>query len=138
LVRPSTFVTVITTYAAARMTWGPTTPPAAPGSPERLSAPPDLEIIAEGLEFPEGPVWMPDGSMVVVEVRGGRLTRVTANGRVEPIAELGGGPNGAALGPDGWVYVCNNGGLPWTQLGDGSWYPIDPVTGTGQPADYAG
>lgn len=66
--------------------------------------------VAEGLKFPEGPVAMPDGSIVLVEMRARALTRITREGRREVIAELGGGPNGAAIGPDGAMYVCNNGG----------------------------
>ncbi len=69
-----------------------------------------MEIIAEGLAFPEGPVAMADGSIIVVELAGGRVTRCW-NGRTETICEIGGGPNGAAIGPDGALYVCNNGGL---------------------------
>jgi len=69
-----------------------------------------LDLVAEGLWFPEGPIAMADGSIVLVEIRRGTLTRVTAEGRRATIAELGGGPNGAAIGPDGAVYVCNNGG----------------------------
>src|SRR5215467_2089412 len=71
---------------------------------------PRMQQVAEGLHFPEGPVAMADGSVVLVEIRRGTLTRVAPNGRRETIAELGGGPNGAAIGPDGAVYVCNNGG----------------------------
>ena len=26
------------------------------------------------------------------------------------MAEIAGGPNGAAIGPDGAIYLCNNGG----------------------------
>lgn len=70
----------------------------------------DVRILTDGLAFPEGPVVMPDGSVVVVEIQAGRLTRVTEDGDKDVVAEPGGGPNGAALGPDGRLYVANNGG----------------------------
>ena len=66
--------------------------------------------LASGLKFPEGPVAMDDGSVIVVEIAGGAITRVGADGSKEEIARPGGGPNGAAVGPDGNLYVCNNGG----------------------------
>src|SRR5437870_13140554 len=74
----------------------------------------DVRVLATDLEFPEGPVVMPDGSVVLVEIRGRRLTRVYPDARKEVVAEIPGGPNGAALGPDGKMYVCNNGGFSWT------------------------
>ena len=52
---------------------------------------------------------MPDGSVILVEMFGPRLTRVLPDGTKETIAESG-GPNGAAIGPDGALYLCNNGG----------------------------
>lgn len=67
-------------------------------------------LIAEGLAFPEGPVVMADGSVIVVEIAGSKITRCW-DGRKETICEIGGGPNGAAIGPDGALYVCNNGGM---------------------------
>jgi len=88
--------------------------------------------ITEGLRFPEGPIAMPDGSVLVVEVAGEALTRVTPDGRKQVVAELGGGPNGAAIGPDGKVYVCNNGGFEWTQHDDGYRRPA------GRASDYRG
>src|SRR5436190_8165812 len=74
---------------------------------------PNLRVLATDLEFPEGPVAMPDGSVILVEIRGQRLTRVWPDGRKEVVAKIPGGPNGAALGPDGEMYVCNNGGFSW-------------------------
>ena len=71
---------------------------------------PSLTEVANGLRFPEGPIAMPDGSVVLVEMFGQRLTRVRPDGTTETIAEVPGGPNGAAIGPDGAFYVCNNGG----------------------------
>lgn len=71
----------------------------------------EIEIVAEGLAFPEGPVVMADESVIVVEMLAGRLTRCWGDGRKETVAEPGGGPNGAAIGPDGALYICNNGGI---------------------------
>ena len=70
----------------------------------------ELNVLAEGLRFPEGPIAMPDGSVLLVEIARGTLTRVV-DGETEVVAKLGGGPNGAAIGPDGYCYVCNNGGF---------------------------
>jgi gluconolactonase len=77
----------------------------------------ELREIAHGLRFPEGPVALPDGSVLVVEVRGGALSRVGPDGSVSVVAQTGGGPNGAAIGPDGCVYLCNNGGFAWQEIG---------------------
>lgn len=74
---------------------------------------PPVQIVAEGLQFPEGPVWLPDGTVLCVEIKAGTLTAIDARGRRSVVAALGGGPNGAALGPDGACYVCNNGGFNW-------------------------
>lgn len=87
--------------------------------------------IARGLRFPEGPVAQPDGSVLVVEIAAGSLSRVFPDGRIETVARLGGGPNGAAIGPDGRCYVCNNGGFAWTER-DGLLSP------RGTAPDYVG
>lgn len=108
-------------------------------SPRRRPVPEDLEILAEGLEFPEGPVVVDDdGSVIFVEVRGGKLSRIGPRGDYEVIARLGGGPNGAQRGPDGAIYVCNNGGMPFTRMPDGGWSPVEPKTGASRGASYTG
>lgn len=74
---------------------------------------------------------MPDGSVIVVEIAAGRLTRIAPDGTKQTIAEPGGGPNGAAIGPDGKCYVCNNGGFNWHEA-DGVLRPVS------QADDYSG
>jgi gluconolactonase len=90
-----------------------------------------MREITSGLGFPEGPIAMPDGSVILVEIRRGTLSRVRPDGTIEVVAETRGGPNGAAVGPDGAVYVCNNGGFEWHDLGG-------LVVPGNQPADYIG
>lgn len=91
----------------------------------------EYRTITDGLRFPEGPIAMPDGSIILVEIEAGRLTRVLPNGAKEVVAEPGGGPNGAAMGPDGACYVCNNGGFNWA-------YDEEPgsIRPVGQADDY--
>jgi gluconolactonase len=74
---------------------------------------------------------MPDGSVVLVEIEAGRLTRILPDGTKQTVAEPGGGPNGAAIGPDGKCYVCNNGGFNWHDA-DGLLRPVS------QADDYSG
>ena len=90
-----------------------------------------MRTIATGLQFPEGPIAMPDGSVLLVEIRRGTLSRVSPDGRITVVAECGGGPNGAAIGPDGACYVCNNGGFEWHDMSG-------IVVPGNQPADYIG
>src|SRR3954467_8106639 len=71
---------------------------------------PQITEITDGLEFPEGPVAMADGTVIVVELKGECITRVQPDGSKETVATPGGSPNGAAIGPDGALYVCNSGG----------------------------
>ena len=94
--------------------------------------------LATGLQVPEGPIAMPDGSILLVEIRRGTLSRVPAGGgAAEVVAELGGGPNGAAIGPDGACYVVNNGGFLWSDIG-GMVIPFDVADMSNQPPDFDG
>lgn len=88
---------------------------------------------ASGLLFPEGPVVLADGTVLLVEIARGTVTKVAPDGTVTILAETGGGPNGLALGPDGKLYICNNGGFRWTPPGDAR-----GVLPLGQAEDYSG
>jgi gluconolactonase len=85
---------------------------------------------------------------------------VLPDGAQVTVAQLGGGPNGAAIGPDGAAYICNDGGFQFLRLdqalnavmGRGNWPPqADDKTKemaaeaaaailvtSGQPPDYTG
>lgn len=91
-----------------------------------------FETVVEGLRFPEGPIAMKDGSVIVVEIARRTVTRCFADGRSEIVAQLDGGPNGAAIGPDGALYICNNGGFNWHEAQETGLRPH------GQANDYSG
>jgi len=70
----------------------------------------DFSVAGEGLTFPEGPVVLPDGTVVCVEPGKGQITRIDPKGKVSALANVGLGPNGLAFGPDGMLYCANSGG----------------------------
>lgn len=97
-----------------------------------------MQILTDTLRFPEGPIALQDGSVLLVEIERGTLTRVSPDGTVSVVAECTPAPNGAAIGPDGCVYICNNGGFTWNE-DDGLLRPVgtpdDYVTGSIQVVD---
>ncbi len=76
---------------------------------------PAFETVTTGLRFPEGPVAMLDGSVILTEIARGQITRVRPDGKQEKVADVGGGPNGLAMGSDGALYCVNNGGFEYIE-----------------------
>ena len=92
-----------------------------------------VDIFGKGLKFPEGPVACDDGSVLVVEMFGERITRIKPDGSTVVVAEVPGGPNGLAECADGSLIVCNNGGS-FTPIDLGTLIlpgPFDPARHTG-------
>jgi gluconolactonase len=97
---------------------------------------PDLgrgwDVVCEGLGFPEGPVSLDDGRVLVTDLLAGTIVEVSSGVPVV-VADCGGAPNGAAIGRDGALYVCNNGGHSWRRGDDGITFPGPPAA-----SDYDG
>lgn len=91
-------------------------------------------VVATGLRFGEGPVWCADGTVVATSVCDGALYRVhPADGRVERVADTGGGPNAAYPASDGGFVVTQNGGMDFSRMGprvaafaDAPYRPVSP------------
>lgn len=79
----------------------------------------EFEVIASGLQYPEGPAFLSDGSLAVVEVKGGNLVRFAQSAGAwtkQATVPLGGSPNGAAPGPDNSLWICNSGGFEFLSI----------------------
>jgi gluconolactonase len=87
----------------------------------------DYRVIAEGLGYPEGPIAMPDGSVILTELEAQTLTRITADGTRGVLASMGGSPNAVAAGPGGRLFICNSGGFEFVHL-DMQGAPVAPGT----------
>jgi len=68
-------------------------------------------LLASNLGFPEGPVVMPDGSIVICDGNTGELLRWDGSS-MTTFSAMGGSPWGAVLGSDGAVYVTQGGNVP--------------------------
>lgn len=67
-------------------------------------------IFANGLSAPEGPVVLPDGGLLVVEMGPDRgcVTRLGEDGRIERVVARTGRPNGLAVDGQGDVWVAES------------------------------
>lgn len=75
-------------------------------APETQAAPPAIQILVEGLDFPEGPAFSPDGSLWCTEMNAGNLVRYR-DGGVTRIPTQG-RPNGLAFDRAGRAWLCDS------------------------------
>lgn len=74
-----------------------------------MARPLDLTVVATDLGFTEGPVWLPDGGLLVTSMSTGRLVWLDPSVGVIADATVGSGPNGATVAVDGSVMVAQCG-----------------------------
>ena len=73
------------------------------------------EVVTAEAPLGEGPVWCPDGTLVVTSISPGGLVRIDpGSGRCERWVSMTGGANSARLAADGGFIVANNGGIDFT------------------------
>src|SRR5262249_42860236 len=68
------------------------------------------KVHVSGLGFLEGPVVLPSGEIAFVDLTQAKI-RAYKDGEYREICSVSGAPNGMRLGPDGALYICNNGGI---------------------------
>lgn len=77
------------------------------------------EVVTAEIPLGEGPVWCPDGTLVVSLISPGALVRIQpASGKLEKLVSLPGGANSAQIADDGGFVVTNNGGIDFTIFAD--------------------
>lgn len=73
-------------------------------------------ILANDLAFPEAPVVLGDGSLLVAEIASQSVVHITPSGDKNVVLRVPGAVNGMAMGPGGKIYACDNGnGFSWTR-----------------------
>ncbi len=80
---------------------GPATDTIAPNIPGVVAGGTKVQFIKEGFDGTEGPVAMPDGTVIFTETRGNRITRIDHDGKTSTFIEPAGGPNGLGFDSKG-------------------------------------
>ena len=73
----------------------------APAIPGVTAAGTKVTVIKEGFQGTEGPIGMPDGSVVFTETNASRLTRIDKDNNVTTFLENSNGSNALAFDPKG-------------------------------------
>ena len=69
-----------------------------------------LERLAGGFQFTEGPLWLPDGSLLFQDVKAERTYRIGPDGSVGILRDKTGAANGQTFAPDGSIIFCEQNG----------------------------
>lgn len=60
-----------------------------------------IELIKDGFQGTEGPIALPDGSVIFTEGQANRVTRISADNTIAPYLENSGGAKGLAINSSG-------------------------------------
>jgi sugar lactone lactonase YvrE len=103
-----TTLSALAQLTGARLTGGQTAQPQAPATgtvapaiPGVVAAGTKVEVIKSGFQGTEGPIGLPDGSLIFTETQANRITRINADGTTSTFLENTNGSNGLAFDAKG-------------------------------------
>ena len=67
----------------------------------------DIKLLAGGLNYPEGPTLDSEGNLYFVEFRNNKISKVTPDGNVSTVVQVGTQNNGLIRDKDGNFFVCD-------------------------------
>lgn len=71
----------------------------------------ELETLARGFQFTEGPLWLPDDSLLFQDIKAEKTYRYQADGGdPQTVREQTGAANGQTFAPDGRIVFCEQNG----------------------------
>jgi gluconolactonase len=91
--------------AAAPVAAAAAAPAVTPGIPGVVTAGTRIELIKEGFTGTEGPVTLPDGSLIFTETQANRITRIAEDGSTSVFVEGSNGANGLGFTANGDLYA---------------------------------
>jgi gluconolactonase len=81
----------------------------------------EVETLARGFQFTEGPLWCPDGSLLFQDIKAERTYRLAPDRSLQMLRERTGAANGQTFGPDGRIIFCEQNGRRLSRMArDGS------------------
>ena len=83
----------------------PLAPAVTPAIAGVVAANTPIQLIKEGFTGTEGPIALPDGSLIFTETQANRITRIAADGSTSTFVEGSNGANGLGFTPNGDLYA---------------------------------
>ncbi|MGO9464262.1 MAG: SMP-30/gluconolactonase/LRE family protein [Isosphaeraceae bacterium] len=89
----------------------------------------EVERLAQGFQFTEGPLWCPDGTLLFQDIKAERTYRIAADRSVHVVRERTGAANGQTFMPGGAIAFCEQNGRRVSRMSrDGS--GVEPLCET--------
>jgi gluconolactonase len=94
----------------------------------------ELTRLADGFQFTEGPLWLPDGSLLFQDIKAERTYRLPPGGSPRLVREHTGAANGQTFGAGGMIVFCEQNGRRLSRMDpDGGSVEQVVETWSGQP-----